>query len=208
MDRRWGRRLALVTGLALVLGVVAVGTLLVLGRASRGGTTHSSSSAATPAAAPAATSGGAATTAATPRCHTSDLTAQIRALSPGAGQRYAAVDLVNASGHACRVYGYVGLLLLDGGRRPVQTTAVWGAPPPTPPIVLNPGQAAFAQLHWTVVPSSPGEQASSCLPAPAFVEITPPDETTPLVIPWDQGGVCLHGTIDVVALTAGVGPPA
>jgi len=207
MHRRWGRLLALVTVLALGLVVVAVGTLLVLGRTSREGRAPASSSVATPAAASTATTAGPATTAATPRCHTSDLTAQIRALSPGAGQRYAAVDLVNASGHACRVYGYVGLLLLDGGRRPVQTTAVWGAPPPTPPIVLNPGQAAFAQLHWTVVPSAPDEQASGCLPAPAFVEVTPPDETTPLVISWAQGGVCVHGTIDVVALAAGVGPP-
>ena len=111
------------------------------------------------------------------------------------------------SAHACQVFGYVGLLLLDAGHRPVPTTAVWGARPSSPPVVLGPGQVAWAQLHWTVVPGFPDEQASGCLPAPSFVEITPPDETAQLVITWDQGGVCLHGRVDVLALAEGAGPP-
>jgi hypothetical protein len=205
-DRHW-QPVALVTALALVLAVLAVGTLLSLGRASRQGPAPGSSQASTATPASSASPSPTATPAGTPRCHTADLNASMRALSPAAGQRYAALDLTNASGRACQVYGYVGLQLLDAARRPMPTTAEWGAPPPTPPVVLEPGQVAFARLHWTVVPGFPDEQAGNCLPAPAFVEITPPDETTQLVIPWGEGGVCLHGKVEVVALAAGAGPP-
>ena len=56
--------------------------------------------------------------------------------------------------------------------------------------------------------SFPDEQATNCLPAPAFIEVTPPDETTQLVVPWTLGGVCGHGAIDVMPLAPGAGPPA
>jgi hypothetical protein len=208
--------LALGTAAAAVLAVVVVGTLLTLGGLGRQRATPAPASSSAPAAAgstpatepPPMSSPGAAA-AGTPRCHTADLKASIRALSPGAGQRYAAVDLTNTSRHECSVDGWVGLLLLDAGRHPLPTTAHWfapTAPQPTPPIVLQPGDVAFAQLHWTVVPSLPDEQATNCLPAPAFLEVTPPDETTQLVIPWKLGAVCNHGTIDVMPLASGIGP--
>jgi hypothetical protein len=202
--------LALVTAVALVLAIAVVGTLLALGHGRQGPTPagqQAPSPAGSPAPSQAPSPSGSPLTTATPRCDTSDLTASIRALNPAAGQRYAALDLTNVSGQACQVYGYVGMLLLDAGHHPLPTTAVWGAPPSSPAVVLEPGQVAFAQLHWATVPGFPDEQASGCLPAPSFVEITPPDETTQLVISWDLGEVCLHGRIDVLALAAGTGPP-
>jgi hypothetical protein len=131
----------------------------------------------------------------------------MRQLNSAAGQRYAALDLTNGSEHTCHMYGQVGLLLLDAGHHPLPTSAVWWAPPASPPVVvLRPGQVAFAVLHWTVVPGFPDEQTHACFPAPAFLEVTPPDETTQLVIHWDEGEVCLHGRVDVLPLAAGAGP--
>jgi len=144
---------------------------------------------------------------ATPRCHTGDLSATLRALGAGAGQRYAALVLTNSSGHACEVYGYVGMLLLDGNRQPVPTNVVRRASPAPQVVTLTPGQAAYSQLHWTVVPGTGDAQSAQCEPQPVFVEVTPPDETTQLVTPWNMEVVCLRGRIDVTALAAGTGPP-
>jgi hypothetical protein len=98
----------------------------------------------------------------------------------------------------------VGLLLLDGGHGAMPTRAVW-TPANYSAVVLSPGMTAFAQLQWSAVPG-PGEQGS-CAPAPAYVEITPPDETTQLTAPWTLEGVCQQGRIDVLPLALGAGPP-
>jgi len=148
----------------------------------------------------------AVTPTATPRCHTSDLTASLRPLDSGAGQRYAALTLTNRSGHVCQVYGYMGMLLLDGSSMPLPTDVVRNANPGPQIVSLAPGQSAFTLLHWTVV-AGPGEsQTAQCEPQPVYVEITPPDETTQLVVGWNMQFVCLHGRIDVNGLAPGSGP--
>lgn len=148
----------------------------------------------------------AVTPTATPRCHTSDLSASLRPLDSGAGQRYAALTLTNRSGHVCQVYGYVGMLLLDGSSISLPTDVVRNANPGPQIVSLAPGQSAFTLLHWTVV-AGPGEsQTAQCEPQPVYVEITPPDETTQLVVGWNMQFVCLHGRIDVNGLAPGSGP--
>ena len=142
----------------------------------------------------------------TPRCHTADLSATLRPLNSAAGQRYAALSLANQSGHTCQVYGYVGMLLLDGSSTPLPTNVVRNANPGPEVVSLAPGQSAFTVLHWTVV-AGPGEsQTAQCEPQPAYVEITPPDETTQLIVDWNMQFVCLHGRIDLGALSPGTGP--
>lgn len=144
--------------------------------------------------------------AATPRCHTADLRATLRQLNSAAGQRYAALSLANKSGHPCQVYGYVGMLLLDGSSMALPTNVVRNANPGPQVVALAPGQSAFTVLHWTVV-AGPGEsQTAQCEPQPAYVEITPPDETTQLIVDWNMQFVCLQGRIDVGALAPGTGP--
>ena len=141
-----------------------------------------------------------------PRCHTGDLSATLRPLNSAAGQRYAALSLANRSGHTCRVYGYVGMLLLDASSTPLPTDVVRNANPGPAVVSLSPGQSAFTVLHWTVV-AGPGEsQTAQCEPQPAYLEITPPDETTQLMVDWNMQFVCLHGRIDVGALSPGTGP--
>ena len=137
---RW--REAVAVGTAFLLALAVVGSLIWF-RTHTAARTPASPSGSVPAsAAPhTATPSPAATIpvavvpppssapAATPRCHTGDLAATLRALSPGAGQRYAALVLTNSSGHACQVYGYVGMLLLDVSHQPVPTNVVRSSPP-------------------------------------------------------------------------------
>ena len=160
------------------------------------------------AAAPAAVSPTTTTTSATStRCHTSELALTVRGLSPGAGQRYAAVDLTNQSGHRCEVYGYVGMQLFDAGRAPVPTDVVRNVAAAPHTVQLAHGQAAYATLHWTVVPGSDETRPGApCEPVASTVEVTPPDETTQLSTAWNLGQVCLHGRSDVDPLMAGTGP--
>jgi uncharacterized protein DUF4232/predicted metal-binding integral membrane protein DUF2182 len=136
------------------------------------------------------------------RCQTGDVSATLTQGSPGAGQRYAALTLTNRSGHACQVYGYVGMLLLDAGGQPLPTSV--GRTPPSPsPVVVQPGGHVSAQLHWTVVPAPDEAQAGLCEPAPATALVTPPDETTQLAVPWTMDPVCQHGRIEVTPLAMG-----
>jgi hypothetical protein len=146
--------------------------------------------------------------AGTPRCHTGDLSAAVRGLDPGAGQRHAVLVLTNRSGHACGAYGYVGMQLVDGAGAPVPTNIVRASPPSPAALTLAPGASAYTVLHWTVV-SGPGDsQTGPCEPAPAAARVTPPDETSQVSVPWTLGFVCLQGRIDLGALAPGTGPTA
>lgn len=139
------------------------------------------------------------------RCHTAGLAVTVRDLSPGAGQRYAALVLTNRSGADCTSYGYVGMQLLDANRRPVPTNLVRDRTPAPRSVLLLPGASAWTLLHWTVVPGA-HESGRRCEPTPAYAEVTPPDETTQLVAAWLGGSVCQSGRIDTTALAAGTGP--
>jgi hypothetical protein len=140
--------------------------------------------------------------AAVPACGTADLRAQIEQGSPGAGQRYAMLVLTNRSHHSCHTYGYVGMQLLDGHGGALPTDAVRDHSLAPQRVVLAPGEQAYAQLHWSVVPGT-GDSGAPCFSAPARVQITPPDAYTQLTIRWAGGTVCEHGRIDVQPLVAG-----
>jgi hypothetical protein len=147
----------------------------------------------------------AAATQSPARCHTSELAGSLRPGSPGAGQRYAVLVLTNLSSRTCWVYGYVGMQLQDGAGHPLPTNVI-RAPATPATISLQPGDTAFALLHWSAV-NGPGDSPSAqCQPDPASVQVTPPDETTQLVIPWSYGMVCQQGRIDIPPLAAGTGP--
>jgi hypothetical protein len=144
-------------------------------------------------------SGMAAEQAAIPPCRTEDLGAYLIAGSPGAGQRYATLELMNNSKHSCHTYGHVGLQLLGTRGSRIATDTVWNSTPAAHRVVLAPGAAATAQLHWAVVPGI-GDQTGPCVTAPTHVEITPPDTTSSIVLKWSGGTVCEYGRIDVTAL--------
>lgn len=143
-----------------------------------------------------------ATTTATPQCSTSDLSTQLKAGSPGAGQRFATVVLTNVSGRTCTVGGYGGVGLLGAPRQGVPTDLRRVASPAPATVTLSPGGSARSLLHWTIVPAS-DENASTCQPTAVTVVVTPPNQTTSALRPWTFGPVCQHGLIDQNAYVAG-----
>jgi hypothetical protein len=144
-------------------------------------------------------SGTSAETASSPACNTSELSATLIPGSPGAGQRYATLELMNNSRSSCHTYGHVGLQFLGSHGRRVATDVIWDSVPAPRRVVIPAGGAATAQLHWAAVPGT-GDQRGPCVTPPNHVEITPPDETSHLEIAWKGGAVCERGRIDVTAL--------
>ncbi|MEU9332069.1 DUF4232 domain-containing protein [Streptomyces sp. NPDC048290] len=136
---------------------------------------------------------------------TDSLTVRVHALSPGAGQRYAAVILTNKTDTSVRTQGYVGLQLLNahGGK---VTTQVVRDPGSTPQLTLKPGQSVYTVLHWTVVPAT-GEPTKA-EKNPTRLEVTPPDSYRHLTTAWTLGEVLQHGRIDITPLAMGTGPAA
>lgn len=141
----------------------------------------------------------AASPAAIPACRTADLSARLGAIGAGAGQRYETLTLTNVSHHTCHTYGYVGMLFLDAHGRGLPTDVVRDHSSRPHRVVLRPGARATAQLHWSVIPSS-SDPRGQCGPAPRRVEVTPPDETTHLIIRWPGGSVCERGQVSVTHL--------
>ncbi len=139
----------------------------------------------------------------TGRCHTSMLSAHVTLGSPGAGQRYAFLVLTNVSGVTCQIFGYPGMQLANASLQPIATkvTRVTATPQL---VTVTPGQHAFSQLHWTVVPAA-SETSNPCEPVPSVLIVTPPDETATLRTPWPGGSVCQLGRIDVTPFKPGTG---
>jgi hypothetical protein len=137
--------------------------------------------------------------AATPRCHTSGLSATLGRVDAGAGQRFVRLALRNRSGHACHTRGWVGMQLVRNHGHAVPTQVV-RIQPPSRRVVLAPGERAVATLHWTVIPGAGEPQQSACEPTAQHVRVTPPDETTFLRLRWRGGPVCQSGRIDVTPL--------
>ena len=142
-----------------------------------------------------------ATTAVAP-CATSDLSAQVKAGSPGAGQRYATVVLTDTGAHACTIGGYGGLGLLGAPGQGVPTDLRRVATPPPAMLTVSPGGSVRSLLHWTVIPAS-DEPSATCEPTAATVVVTPPNQTTAFLRPWTFGPVCQHGVIWQNAYVAG-----
>jgi hypothetical protein len=137
--------------------------------------------------------------AASPRCHTSGLSAKLGRVDAGAGQRFVRLTLRNRSGHTCHTRGWVGMQLVRNHGQSVPTQVVRSRPP-SRRVVLAPGQRAVTTLHWTVIPGAGEPQQSACEPTAQHVRVTPPDETTFLRLRWTGGPVCQSGRIDVTPL--------
>jgi hypothetical protein len=74
---------------------------------------------------------------------------------------------------------------------------------------VSPGHSASASARFSPDISGPGDSAHApCEPTAYYIEITPPDETTHLVVPVEPATpVCERGTLQVAAFVAGpMGP--
>jgi hypothetical protein len=133
------------------------------------------------------------------RCRTTGLRARVAGQDAGAGQRYAKLVLTNASPKTCWVYGFAGLIMIDGNGDALRTrTRRENARPQR--VTLRPGASAHAGLHWTVVPSG----SETRCPASARLMIIPPDEVAHLEVPF-RATACGDGRIDVTPMAPGAG---
>ncbi|MFG1827484.1 DUF4232 domain-containing protein [Microbispora bryophytorum] len=135
--------------------------------------------------------------AASQRCRTTGLRARVGRQDPGAGNRYAPLVLTNTSGKTCWVYGFVGLVLIDGRGDVLRTRTRRESVTPHR-VSLRPGASAHARLHWTVVPSG---HETRC-PSSARLMIIPPDEVAHLEVPF-TATVCDDGKIDARPMAPG-----
>lgn len=153
----------------------------------------------TAAAAAAPTS--ALSLAGTPRCTVSSLLGELRAPSAGAGQRQAKLVLTNVTRGSCNLAGYPGAQLLGARNNPLPTNVVRSTGRRAGLITLAPGQSAVTTLQWGVIAGTGDRQSGACQPTPARIEITPPNATGHLVLPWRNGPVCQRGRIVVNPMT-------
>ncbi|MEU8198675.1 DUF4232 domain-containing protein [Microbispora amethystogenes] len=133
------------------------------------------------------------------RCRTTGLRARVGRQDAGAGNRYAPLVLTNTSGRTCWVYGFVGLVLIDGRGDVLRTRTRRESVTPHR-VTLRPGASAHARLHWTVVPT---DHETRC-PASARLMIIPPDEVAHLEVPF-SATVCDDGRIDARPMAPGAG---
>lgn len=123
----------------------------------------------------------------------------------GLGHEGFVLVLTNRSSSRCRTGGYVGLLRLDRRRHPVRTVLHRGngylfQGPRPHTIVLARGQSASTGVEWidNPVPSD----THGCVFAGAYLEITPPNETTHRTIRLNTSD-CGRGYLSTTALQAG-----
>ena len=128
---------------------------------------------------------------------------------PFAGQRFATLVLTNNATHNCEVFGYVGMQLLDSGGVHILTHVVRVDLASRAHVTVPPGGQVSTELRWSAMPGSSEPQDMPCepTPTPTQVQVTPPNETAFLVVPWTFDTVCQQGAIDTKPLKLGVPSP-
>jgi hypothetical protein len=153
--------------------------------------TSSSSASSTTPERPASVQGDA-----TNRCSASTLKGEIQSGDAAAGNRYAKLAVTNTSTGPCTLYGYGGLQLIDASGRAAPTNLVRKADPGPTLVTLQPGQQAFKNLHWGVVPDGSEPTTGPCEPESTGATVIPPDETQSTTVTFRFGSVCEKGKIE------------
>ncbi|MEV1121299.1 DUF4232 domain-containing protein [Actinosynnema sp. NPDC049800] len=136
------------------------------------------------------------------RCTADVLAGAVESTEAGAGNRYAKLVVTNNSSSPCTIKGYSGLQLLDAAGNPLPTDLQRTPDPAPSPVLLAPGEAAAANLHWTVVPSGAEPVDRPCQAEAPRAAAIPPDETEPMSLQWGLGPVCAGGKIEISAFYA------
>ncbi|QKG22148.1 DUF4232 domain-containing protein [Actinomadura verrucosospora] len=133
-------------------------------------------------------------------CTTSDFNVSVYSSGdPGAGQRYATLQLENHSRTACTTGGWAGLGLVNAnGALPTKVIREGSAKT----ITIPAGASAYEELHYGVVPGE-GENGAQCEPTAKAVHIIPPNQTTYLSASWVGSPVCQHGQIRLTPIKLG-----
>jgi hypothetical protein len=145
------------------------------------------------------------------RCHTAGLAVSAAYSQGAAGTIEDSFRVANTRTYPCVMYGFVGMLMLDGAGQPLPTRVVrnggiFGSEAGPSSFLLQPAAVATFRAAWSDVTQG---TATSC-PAAAQLEVTPPDEYDHVVIPvsgWGLAPCGPGGEIDVSPLrAAGIGP--
>ncbi|MGH3263305.1 MAG: DUF4232 domain-containing protein [Trebonia sp.] len=120
-----------------------------------------------------------------------------------AGSVYQNIDFTNAGAASCSLYGYPGVSLGTG--TPFSQVGAAGARSTTTPpaaVTLAPGHTANALLRVVQAGNYP---SATCSPtATTTLRIYPPNETTPIYLPFKATG-CASSSVKL--LTIGVMQP-
>lgn len=137
----------------------------------------------------------------TRHCTTSDFNASVYSNgNAGAGQRYATLQLENASGSSCTTGGWSGLGLVNAdGALPTRVVREGSART----ITIPAGASAYEQLHWGVVPGEGESETGQCEPTARALHIIPPNQTTHISVNWVGSPVCQHGQIRLTPIVLG-----
>ena len=123
-------------------------------------------------------------TAAIERCHTGRIYIDAIGGQGAAGHIGVTFRLRSLAASPCAVYGYPGMQMLTANGQAVPTHLRWGGTTylishlRPQRIILAPGGSAFFSFDYEDNPT-PGQNC----PAANFLQITPPDEYTPIVVP-------------------------
>jgi len=106
-----------------------------------------------------------------------------------AGHQGRVYQLQNSSSAPCTLFGYPGLALLNGSSAQLPTTVVRQPGFAELTVGLPPGASAYFTASW---PDATGYAGASC-PTSASLEITPPDDTTQVVVGGAGGTIQAFG---------------
>lgn len=120
-----------------------------------------------------------------PRCYTTQLTVAPGPAQGAAGSIGQSVHFRNVSVHACTLYGYPGMQMLNGSGHDLTTyvhrgSSVTVMQRPVRLVTLGPGQQAAFDIGYADATGFGNERC----PASARVEITPPNDYKALTITW------------------------
>jgi Protein of unknown function (DUF4232) len=126
-------------------------------------------------------------------CQSSQLTLALDHTGVALGHVASVLRLDNSSQQACTLDGYPTVQLLDARQQPLpthqqQTTMAYTFTVPVPqPVVLASGASAYFHLEWSDMPPS----GQSCSYNAAYLQVTPPQNQTPLpILPGFGTSIC------------------
>ena len=141
-------------------------------------------------------------------CQPAQLTGSFATIvgSAGAGNIEARLVLTNVSSSICTTEGYVGMQLLGTGGALLPTNVVRVTTSAPVPLTLSPGDSMNAVARYSPdVPGVGDNQSGQCQPIAYTTEVTPPNDTTHLVVNGPATSVCEKGTLSIGPLAAGPG---
>ena len=127
---------------------------------------------------------------AVPRCHTGRLYVTVSGSNGALGHIAVTLRFRSVASTACSLYRFPGMQLVSAKGQNMTTHLLWGTGSQLPnvpkkTILVAPGGAAYATFMYADVPTG-----NETCPAVGYYLVTPPNETTTVVVPADGATPC------------------